>query len=192
MKIINLFAGHCTEKSTLSLMLKMKKMGLKCKLIPDLPRDDVFSESGKRLNAHLLQLTNLQHKLNMLKNTGIDYVIMESPIVMRLAYAANEPKIFKDLVIGLHNEQDSVNIHLLRNPEFKYDETGRDQKEDEAKERSNVIKNLVEQHIPDYLNIVAGIRADSLILNFLGLEDELSQKELLNIHKNKKKIASIA
>ena len=192
MKIINLFAGHCTEKSTLSLMLKMKKMGLKCKLIPDLPRDDVFSESGKRLNAHLLQLTNLQHKLNMLKNTGIDYVIMESPIVMRLAYPANEPKIFKDLVIGLHNEQDSVNIHLLRNPEFKYDETGRNQKEDEAKERSNVIKNLVEQHIPDYLNIVAGIRADSLILNFLGLEDELSQKELLNIHKNKKKIASIA
>jgi hypothetical protein len=61
-------------------------MGLKYELITYLPHDGVFSESWKRLDVHLLQLTNLQHKINMLKNTGFDYVIMRSPILMRLVY----------------------------------------------------------------------------------------------------------
>lgn len=179
MKVINLFAGPCTGKSTTAfeLIYRMKKLGLKVELIPDLPRDEVFSQSWERLNDHLLQLTKLQHQLNMLKTANIDYVIMESPILMRLAYAKDESTIIKDLIVGLHKEQDSLNVNILRNKNFKYDETGRDQNESEALERTKITDDLVRTHIPNPVTVMSGIRTVSSIFKELNIEDDISITE---------------
>lgn len=176
MKVINLFAGPCTGKTTLTheLMWRMKKMDLKCEFIGDLPRDDVFAESWKKLNDHLFQASQLQHRLNMLKDVGVDFVVMESPILMRMAYAQEEPKHIQDLIIGLHNQQDSLNINLLRNPNFKYDEIGRDQTYEQAIERSKLTTELVFQHIKEPLTVMAGVAAGSYILKELGYQDDIS------------------
>lgn len=140
MKIINLYGGPGTGKSTTAagLFHLMKTLGYKVELVTEYAKDVVYSEHFFKLKDQLYIFTKQNHKLWKLKGK-VDYVITDSPLLLSLHYfqpndTYNENH-FKDFVKSTFDSYDNINIFLTRNvSEHPYQEYGRMQTEDEAKQ----------------------------------------------------------
>ena len=186
MKVINLFAGPGTGKTTLcyELLAAMKKQGLRVEHVRDIPREEVYWESWRELDDHLIQLAKIQSAINM-HRPHCDYLVVESPVLMRLAYLPtvnerqpmNGEKAISQLALALHQQEDNLDVLLVRNPEFGYDQRGRDQNEAQALERSRITEDIVARHAPSHLRVMAGKDGIDSILQALdigGLEHKPS------------------
>ena len=88
MKIINLFGGPGTGKSTTAahLFAIMKWQGMKVELVSEYAKELTWDGRSNVLLDQLYVLAKQNRKLERLKNHGLDFVITDSPILMGLAY----------------------------------------------------------------------------------------------------------
>lgn len=160
MKVINLFAGPGTGKSTTAagLFYKMKSKGYKVELVTEFAKDLVYQESFFRLKDQLMILARQNHKLWVLKDK-VDYAIVDSPLLLSQHYFQDNgdysEKLFKDFVLDTYNRYDNLNVFLQRNiEEHPYQQYGRSQTLEESIEIDSSIKNILEEVKADYKSIL--------------------------------------
>lgn len=180
MKVINLFGGPNTGKSTTAsgLFYLMKVLGLNVELVTEYAKDMTWENRHNILSDQLYILAKQNRRLERLRDK-VDYVVTDSPVILGLNYTPEDYySNFKPLVFDVWNTYNNYNFYLRNNGDLTYNEAGRNQDKHQAKEldekihkflRDNNVefteqmidadnKNLSNNHIDSILTAVTGIR----------------------------------
>ena len=144
MRVINLFGGPGTGKSTTAaaLFALMKREGYNVELVTEFAKDLVWTERNKELNDEVYIFGKMYHKLWRLRDK-VDYVIIDSPLPTCLYYDNERIDNFRDFVLSAFHTFKNTNFLLKRN--FKYQEEGRVQTEEEADLVDKDIRSMLER-----------------------------------------------
>ena len=161
MKVINLFGGPGTGKSTTAaaLFALMKRNGYNVELITEFAKDLVWTERNKELGNEVYIFGKMYHKLWRLRDK-VDYVVIDSPLPLCLYYDTENIPYFREFVISAFNTFDNLNFVLARN--FGYQQEGRIQTEDEANiVNAEILKMIDDCGVSVYDTIVPSDAAKS-------------------------------
>lgn len=176
-KIINLFAGPSTGKTSIAagLLYKLKKKHISCDAPYEFPKVLAWDENHSAIKDQLYVIAN-QHR-GIVKSWGkVDYIIMDSPILLSLVYKnyykGNEyPSIlynesFDKLILDIHSKYDNLNI-LLKRGNGVHNEKERYQNLEQSFELDLLIKKMLDDNGIEYIEIEVGDNTVSEILKFL-------------------------
>jgi hypothetical protein len=146
--VVNFFSGPGVGKSTMAagVFYELKMAGIECELALEYAKDKVWEQSYAVLDNQLYITSKQYHRLKIL-NRKVQVIITDSPLLLGLYYGKKDREEFKNLVISLHNEFESLNIFLERI--YDYNLNGRIQTEEEAKEIDNEITSITDKYIGD-------------------------------------------
>lgn len=177
--IINLFGGPCSGKSTTAseLFSIMKKSGYSVENTQEFPK--VLSWDGNIESIRdQFYVTANQHR-NISRIYGkVDYIIVDSPILLGLVYKKlydnfnNYPsefydETFDDFVINLFKKYKSVNIYLKRIHNI-YDKIGRYQNYEESISIDEKIKKLLLDNNLPFVEFDVDYTVTKQIYNYLN------------------------
>lgn len=156
-KIINLVGGPCCGKSTTAagLFAAMKlKTDQKVEIVTEVIKDYVYDENKGAMHDQILITAQQNHRLRRLDGK-VDFIISDASLLNAVIY--NE--FYKDsnnlstqLSIDLYNEYDDNLVFLLpRKPQ--YDQYGRTQSLEEAKELDRLFVNKLTDLDVDYFDM---------------------------------------
>jgi hypothetical protein len=178
-KIINLFAGPGTGKSSIAsgLVYKLKKNHISCDNPYEFPKLLAWDENYNAIQDQLYVISN-QHR-GIVKSYGkVDYIILDSPILLSLVYKNVYKKdtypsnlygeSFDNLILDIHNKYDNINIFLNRSDDVLYNEKERYQKLDESIELDNKIKEVLNTNNISFFEVKVGNKTvNKIIDNFI-------------------------
>lgn len=147
--IVNLFAGPGTGKSTsmAGIFCALKFRGVNCEMAPEYAKEKVWEGSQEVLQDQIYVFGKQLHNIQRLIGK-VDVIITDSPVLLSLIYAKNESKEFEDLVIEVFHRYNNMNYYLQRIKE--YNPSGRNQTEEQAKEKDKEILHLINECGVDY------------------------------------------
>lgn len=172
MKVINLFAGPGSGKSTTAagLFYHMKCAGVEVELVQEYAKDMVWEGRHNILEDQIYIFAKQQRRIARLKNHGLQWVITDSPIPLGLCYTKPEDQsdAFQDLVMQVFNSYENYNFYLTRN--VQYNPNGRNQKtEQEAMQVDDKLTHMLTHNQIPYLTVQGGTSAVKDILAITGL-----------------------
>ena len=132
--IINLFGGPGSGKSTVAsgLFYTFKSKGLTCDNPYEFPKQVAWEDNNSQITDQLYILAN-QHRGIVRSYGKVNYIILDSPILLSLAYKDNYTssypaslygESFEKLMFDIHNSYDNINIFLER-PDKEHQNEGR-------------------------------------------------------------------
>ena len=157
MKVINLFGPPGVGKSVISAAVyaDLAKNNLNVELVQEFAKQLVYEQRTELLKTDQLYiLSNQNRKLCILKDRSLDYVVIDSPLLLQTIY--NNPEnlsqeIFEPLVLELFNKYDNINFLLERGKEYQYQTIGRVHTLEESDKIGGRIKEKLDHyHIPYY------------------------------------------
>ena len=143
--VVNLFGGPGCGKSTVAALLfgKLKQHGVNCEMALEYAKDKVWEESFKTLDDQIYIFGKQLHKIWRL-NEKVDIIITDSPLLFSVIYDKENNIDLKNLVLSTFNRFNNFNCLIRR--QTKYQQEGRYQSENEAKELDDLIVNLLEEN----------------------------------------------
>lgn len=140
--VINLYAGPGAGKSTMcaNIFSELKWLGIDCEMSLEYAKDKVWEESERVLDNQIYVFGKQLHRLYRL-NGKVDVVITDSPLLLSIMYDSSKDPIFKQLVLNKFNEYNNINFMVQR--EKAYNENGRMQTEEQAKELDAEIESIL-------------------------------------------------
>lgn len=164
--VVNLFGGPGSGKSTaaLGVTYKLKLNAVNCEYANEIAKDLMWREDWGSLKDQIKIFGKQNGKIFDLKNK-VDVIITDSPAVMGLLYCDKEEisvNELKALAIAEFNRDDIINLNymLKRSTDRPYDENGREQTEEEARQKDKDVKALLSdlgvrvRHLPAHESTV--------------------------------------
>ena len=144
-KVINLFGGSGIGKSTLAAKLfsTLKEKGLECELVTEFAKDLVWEERKQALSCQPYVFGE-QLRRQCIVGDKVDYIITDSPLLLSAIHDKDRDEDFKRYILKTFNKFD--NINFLLNRSVPYNENGRVETEEQAKEIDNRILNLLNEN----------------------------------------------
>ena len=165
--VINFFGGPSVGKSTIAPLLfgKMKKKGYKVEFVHEFAKDCVW-ESMSHIFTEPDYIFGQQHRMiRRLVRHDIDYAIVDSSILLALLYMPDWfPKTFEPFLLEVFHSYTNINIFLERNPAIPYIEAGRNQTEEQAKQKDVELKELLHKHSIPYESFIVDDTVEDRIL----------------------------
>lgn len=153
MRVINLFAGPGTGKSTTSaaLFAELKYQGYNTEYIPEYAKDATWEGRGPKVFAAQEYLFGKQHFRLARVADQVDFLVTDSPILQCIAYWDDQylPSLAK-VIREAHNRYDNINIFLERSDTKAYNPKGRNQSEDEARNKDARIRQILDDELLVY------------------------------------------
>ena len=176
---INLFGGPGTGKSTTSagLFHEMKKRGYSVEYITEYAKDLVYSKDFFKLKDQLMILAKQSHSWFKLEDQ-LDYTINDGPFLLGLVYLQENPhlpeKEFKEFLLKMWHSYDHINIFIERNlEEHGYQEYGRTQTLEEAIQKDEEIKQVLEENGIPYISVEMGDNTVNEILKIIEKDERM-------------------
>ena len=143
--VVNLFAPPGSGKSTTAsgLFYNLKTQGVNAELAGEYAKDLTWSKRFSTLQDQIYVFGKQHHRVHRLKD-DVDVVIMDSPILMNLAYAQNYPECFKETVYWAFNQYNNLNFYIRRVK--PYNPKGRNQTETESDAKGKEICMLLHDY----------------------------------------------
>jgi hypothetical protein len=172
-KIINLFGGPGSGKSTITsgLFYELKKRNISCDNPYEFPKQVAWEDNKSQITDQLYIFAN-QHRGIVRSYGKVDFIILDSPILLSLAYKDGYDKgypaslygeSFDKMVFDVFNQYTNINF-LLNRDDKKYQTEGRFQSQTESSMFHNKIKNILDDHDLTYFNMeVNGDTVDKII-----------------------------
>nr|DAE52051.1 MAG TPA: MutS-like protein [Bacteriophage sp.] len=115
MKVINLFAGPGSGKSTTcaGVFSKLKLAGINCEMALEYAKDKVWEQSFHTLDNQIYIFGKQLHRLWRLKDQ-VDLVITDSPLLFSIIYDKTCNEKFRDLVLDQFNQFENINYFITR------------------------------------------------------------------------------
>lgn len=147
MKLINLFAGPGTGKSTTAtaLFAELKYMGVNCEYVAEYAKDAAWEKRGKKFfKAQQLIWGKQSFRLEKLRDE-VDIAVTDSPLLLGLVYMPDDFAMpsMRQAIVEDHLRYDSLNVMLRRNK--SYNTKGRNQTKEEALELDKKIWDMLEE-----------------------------------------------
>ena len=161
-KIINLFAGPGAGKSTIAsgLFHELKKKHVSCDAPYEFPKELAWNESSKEIRDQLYVIAN-QHRGIVRSYGEVDYIILDSPLLLSLAYRDNYTSqypaslygdSFEKLMFDIHDSYDNLNIFLER-PDKEHQNEGRFHDETMSLSLDKKIMNILDDNDIEYTKL---------------------------------------
>ena len=135
MKVINLFAGPGTGKSTTcaATFAELKYLGVNTEMVTEYAKDAVWERRGEKLFRAQEYIFGKQHFRLSRVADEVDFAITDSPLLLSLVYMPEDFYLptLRQTIKEAHDRYESINIFLNRNK--PYNPKGRTQNENEAK-----------------------------------------------------------
>lgn len=177
-KIINLFSGPSVGKSSIAsgLFHELKKRNIKVDVPYEFPKILAWDKNYEAIKDQFYVIGN-QHR-GISRSWGkVDYIIMDSPILLSLIYkgiydetptypASFYDESFDNFILSLHKKYDNLNI-ILKRDETNFEEEGRYQNFEESKNIDNRIVQLLNTHQINYHTV----DTDTAIKTILSMLD---------------------
>lgn len=171
--VVNFYSGPSTGKSTMAagVYTQLKKEGVNCELVVEFARDLIWEESYRTLQNQIYVFAHQFHRLWRLKER-VDVAIVDSPLLLTLAYDSTGSQPFKDLVYEQYQTFDNMDYFLTRMRPFDSTDEGRVHDEEESKRIDRTIKHLLEEFDVSYESIEPGeeLLVTQQVLHKLGRE----------------------
>lgn len=166
MKIINLFAGPGSGKSTTAagLFYLMKSNQYNVELITEYAKDLTWENRSRTLDNQIYVFAKQYHRIFRLTDK-VEWVITDSPILLSLVYAKQVPESFKQLVLDTWKSQNNISFFINRLKAYSI--VGRSQTKDESIQIDNQIKEVLKQHKIIYKQINGDLEAPSVVFKEL-------------------------
>lgn len=154
MKVINIFAGPGSGKSTtaVSLFAHLKKMNKRVEYVSEFAKDLTYEKSFSTLNDYLYIFAQQHHMLHRLKDQ-VDYVVCDGSFLLGYVfYKTNsiyDEKLFKQMLLDVFNKYDNHNFFLKRK-NIIYQEYGRKESLQEAIKLDKKILTMLEKEGIDF------------------------------------------
>ena len=178
--VINIFGGPGVGKSTVAsglfYFLKIKHYDVE--IISEYAKQLTYEERWDILKQDQLTILAKQHSKLRVVAKHRRLVVVDSPLLLSKVYFnpktnITDASLFLPLVVQMFNAYPNYNILLRRNPELPYEEAGRYQTLDEAKDIDNKVKKFLDSYNIPYWEILADESAPLLIM------DNMKKKGLL-------------
>jgi hypothetical protein len=171
LKVINLFGGPCSAKSTTAsgLFYDMKRSGESVELVTEYAKDMVWEGRSNILEDQLYILAKQNRRLHRLRGV-IEWVITDSPLLFGIVYAKSSYyDAFNTMVYAVWNSYENYSFYLPRNPKFTYTTVGRSQSLDEL----TCVDDAVKQVLPkETITLSTDLEYKDQILTALKLRKE--------------------
>lgn len=165
-KVINLFGGPNTGKSTLAsgLFYKMKINGFSVECPGEYAKDCIFEGRKNLLLEDQLYIFTKQHRKLFRLKDEYEYIIMDSPILLSTIYYQEESfynkALFRGLVRSTFHNYPNLNFYLTNNGGIEYETAGRYQTQTEANHIANMIKEDLYFNDIEYTDVLSGVELD--------------------------------
>lgn len=149
MKVVNLFAGPGTGKSVTSSVLygMLSLAGYNVQYVPEFAKFATYSKNTAALSDQIYMFGKQENRLHVLKDGGLDFVIMDGPLPLALLYTPESYySHYEPLVMEVFKGYDNINFFLERNPSIPYQQNGRSQTPEEAEELCERIRAILVRH----------------------------------------------
>lgn len=165
--VINLIGGPGSGKSTLAagLFYELKKLGFNAEMSLEFAKDKVWEESIRTLDDQIYIFGKQYHKLWRLNNK-VDIIITDSPLLVSLYYNQIESKYFNNFVIEQFNRFNNVTYFIERDEE-NYQEEGRLQTFDEAKEIDKKLIDILKKYNISFTTLNQNTALDNILVDIL-------------------------
>lgn len=162
-KIINLFCGPGGGKSSIAagLLYELKKKHISCDAPYEFPKVLAWDDNQSAIKDQLYVLAN-QHRGIVQSFGKVDYIIMDSPILLSLIYknyynrleypSVLYTELFDEMVLGIHNKYENLNI-LLKRGEGVHNEKERYQDLKKSIQLDYIIQQTLDTHHISYTEI---------------------------------------
>lgn len=163
LKVINMYAGPCSGKSSIAagLFFKMKIAGFKVELVTEYAKDKVYEGHLGCLEDQIYIFAKQQRRLNRLIKE-VDWAITDSPLLLSILYNKDLSKNFNDIVYEQYKRYDNYNFYINRVKE--YQSYGRTQTKEEAIELDNKMMSILYEYDIPYISVDGNINAPDSIL----------------------------
>lgn len=154
MKVINIFAGPGSGKSTtaVSLFSKLKKMNQKVEYVSEFAKDLTYEKSFRTLDDYLYIFAQQHHNLLRLENE-VDYAICDGSFLLGYVFykqtSIYDEKLFKQMLLDVFNKYENINFFLKRK-DIIYQEYGRNETLEEAINLDNKILTMLNNENIDF------------------------------------------
>lgn len=152
MKVINLFGGPCSGKSTIAagLFSEMKSRHINIEYVTEVAKEMTWEDRQITLECQPYIFGKQLRNLWRLKNK-VDYVITDSPLLLSAVYGSHEVwhESFFTFVVEEFKKFDNINFFLNRGIQ-PYMSTGRNENEKEAIEIDKIILNTLDTNEINY------------------------------------------
>lgn len=170
MLVINFASGPGKGKSTTAagLFYKMKVHGHNVELINEYAKDMTWEKRDNILEDQLYILAKQNRKLERLRGK-VDYVITDSPLFLGLAYTKKDyHETFKPFVMDVWRSYNNVTFFLTNDGTLTYQESGRNQNEEQSNELDGIILNLMRENRVHYNPIMIKSGDEDMKSNHIG------------------------
>lgn len=150
--VINILAGPGVGKSTTAakIFCELKVRGLNAELTNETAKWYTYEENFRMMPNQLKLFAEQQNQIFRL-NGKVDYIVMDSPLILSAIYDVEQSKELKDLVLYEHNKLNSLNYFIVRETEYKED--GRYHNLEQAIEIDNKIVDFMDTNDVKYKRV---------------------------------------
>lgn len=168
MKVINLFGGPGTGKSTTAadLFALMKWHNMNVELVNEYAKEVTWEKRFTILEDQFYVTAKQNRKLWRIKNQ-VEWAVTDSPLIISLAYARPDylPNYFAKCVLEVFDTYNNINVFLKR--EKPYHQLGRNQTEAQAHELDVQIKKILVENNYPFIEVPANEDARNVIFDYI-------------------------
>lgn len=164
--VVNLFAGPGSGKSTTmaGTFHRLKLRGVNAEFAHEFAKDLTWEERKTALSVQPYVFGKQLMKIVRVHGS-VDVVITDSPLLLSRIYARKMPPSWYDFVLWQHRQFRNLNVFIDRVKD--YEQAGRSQTFDEAKEiDDDIIKMLDTNDIP-FWRVKGDMSASEMITNLI-------------------------
>lgn len=154
--IVNLYAGPGTGKSTAAAYIfsQLKMKGIDAELVTEYAKDKTWEGCNEAFKCNLYINAKQIYRISRVYGK-LDVIVTDSPILLGAVYANNEEHVINASIAEDKKYNNRLDIFLKRNEDIAYNQNGRNQDENGAKELDKCIFNLLEKECSNYFTIKA-------------------------------------
>ena len=174
MKMVNLYAGPGTGKSTTAaaLFAELKYRGVNCEYIQEYAKDNAWEGRGPKIFQAQEYIFGKQHFRVARTIDEVELIVTDSPLLLSLVYT---PKDFylpslRLVVKEAYNRYNNLDVFLQRAPfsEKAYQQKGRHQTAEEAIEKDKEIRQMLYDQYINYTLVPFSRQAPHVIIELMN------------------------
>jgi len=148
-RVINILAGPGCGKSTTAarVFCELKVRGLNAELTNETAKWYTYEENFRMIPNQLKLFAEQQNQIFRLRDK-VDYIIMDSPLILSAIYDIEQSQELRNLVLYEHNKLNNLTYFINR--ETEYQEEGRYHNLEQAVGVDNQILNFLDEYNINY------------------------------------------
>jgi len=133
--VVNIIGGPGVGKSILTaeIFSELKRRFISAEISPEYIKKKLREKSEKAVQSQIYIFGKQQYQLFTMKDE-VDVIVTDSPFIFCSIYDKTKNKELKNLILHEYNKYDNLNYFIVRDKEVPYEQEGRYQDSDGARE----------------------------------------------------------